>query len=259
MEEIQTIKRLSKLGICGIISLLSYTAMVVFSPLAYPGYNWMSMAVSELSAAGAPSKELAGQLNALFGPCALVSVMAVCIVVAGSKSKLFRIGIYLFALMEWCCNVGYECFPWVSDENTLAFQNIMHIAVTVAVVVLSIVSLLVIAIGAKKDNRKTIEVWAIISLAAMLGGAIGTHILPQMLFGIAERISTFSVVVFNAVLGIELLRGSLNDNQHEKNNRKKFRGNYPMLNGDRDTANMLVTLPDSSKGWTDGLGNGYIR
>lgn len=35
--------KLSKLGICGIISLLSYTAMVVFSPLAYPGYDWMTM------------------------------------------------------------------------------------------------------------------------------------------------------------------------------------------------------------------------
>ena len=34
---------------------------------------------------------------------------------------------------------------------------------------------------------------------------------------------------------------------------------YPVLNGDADTANVLVTLPDGSKGWTDGLGNGYIR
>ena len=32
-------KRLRKLGIFGIISLLSYTAMVVFSPFAYPGYD----------------------------------------------------------------------------------------------------------------------------------------------------------------------------------------------------------------------------
>ena len=55
--------KLTKLGICGIISLLSYTAMVVFSPLVYPGYDWLSMAVSELSAVGAPSAELAGRLN----------------------------------------------------------------------------------------------------------------------------------------------------------------------------------------------------
>ena len=72
-------KRLRRFGIFGIISLLSYTAMVVFSPLAYPGYDWLSMAVSELSAEGAPSQELAEQLNALFGPCGLVSIMAVCL------------------------------------------------------------------------------------------------------------------------------------------------------------------------------------
>lgn len=29
-------------GLLGIVSLLSYTAAVVFSPLAYPGYNWMA-------------------------------------------------------------------------------------------------------------------------------------------------------------------------------------------------------------------------
>lgn len=50
-------------------------AMVLFSPLAYPGYDWMSMAVSDLSAEGAPSRELSAQLNSLFGPCAVVSIM----------------------------------------------------------------------------------------------------------------------------------------------------------------------------------------
>lgn len=61
--------KLSHLGIFGSLSLLSYGAMVLFSPLAYPGYDWMSMAVSDLSAVGAPSRELAAQLNSLFGPC----------------------------------------------------------------------------------------------------------------------------------------------------------------------------------------------
>lgn len=30
-----------KLGLLGVVSFLSYTAAVVFAPLAYPGYNWM--------------------------------------------------------------------------------------------------------------------------------------------------------------------------------------------------------------------------
>ena len=41
---------LQRLGLLGVVSFLSYTAAVVFAPLAYPGYNWMAQAVSGLSA-----------------------------------------------------------------------------------------------------------------------------------------------------------------------------------------------------------------
>lgn len=37
---------IERLGLLGIVSFLSYTAAVVFSPLAYPGYDWMEQAVS---------------------------------------------------------------------------------------------------------------------------------------------------------------------------------------------------------------------
>lgn len=200
-------KKLKKLGILGIISLLSYTAMVVFSPLAYPGYNWLSMAVSDLSAKGAPSKELASQLNALFGPCGLVSIMAVCVGVAGCKSKVMKIGIYLFAAMEWACSVGYDLFPWVSDVPASNPQNVMHLGVTVLVVVLSLTSLILIAIGAGKEQIKSLRIWAIVCLVAMMMGPIGTALLPKAVFGLFERFSTFLAVVFNAVLGIYLMKG----------------------------------------------------
>lgn len=204
-------KRLKTLGILGIISLLSYTAMVVFSPLAYPGYDWLSMAVSDLSAEGAPSAGLANQLNALFGPCGLVSIMAVCVGVAGSKAKLMKLGIYFFAAMEWICNVGYHLFPWVSGAPASNPQNIMHLAVTVLVVVFSLASLVLIAVGTKKEQIKSLRVWAVGCLAAMIIGPIGTSLLPQAVFGLFERFSTFSAVVFNAVLGIYLMKGLFYD------------------------------------------------
>lgn len=203
--------KLSKLGICGLISLLSYTAMVVFSPLAYPGYDWMTMAVSDLGAAGAPSATLASQLNALFGPCAVVSIMAVCVAVAGKKSRVFRWGIYLYAAMEWLCNVGYTCFPWVAGADSSHFQNRMHLAVTVLVVVSSLAGLIMIGIGAGKENLKSLRIWAFVCLAAMLIGPMGTSLLPPSVFGLFERFSTFSAVVFNAVLGMYLFLGKFDE------------------------------------------------
>lgn len=200
-------KRLRKLGLFGVISLLSYTAMVVFSPLAYPGYDWLSMAVSELSAKGAPSQELAGRLNAFFGPCGLVSIVAVSIAAADCRSKTLRLGIYLFTGMEWICNVGYELFPWVSGEPSGSPQNVLHLLVTVLVVLFSLASLILIIHGAGKEKLRALRIWAIICLAAMLLGPLGTALMPKAVFGLFERFSTFSAVVFNAVLGICLMRG----------------------------------------------------
>lgn len=200
-------KRLRKLGILGIISLLSYTAMVVFSPFAYPGYDWLSMAVSDLGAEGAPSEQLASQLNALFGPCGLVSIMFVCVGVAGCKSKVLKSGIYFFAAMEWICNVGYNLFPWVKDAPASNPQNVMHLLVTVLVVVFSLASLVLVAIGARKEEMKSLGIWAIVCLVAMLIGPLGTSLLPKAVFGLFERFSTFSAVVFNAILGIYLMKG----------------------------------------------------
>ena len=37
-------------GLLGVAAFISYTAAVVFSPLAYPGYNWMAQAVSDKKA-----------------------------------------------------------------------------------------------------------------------------------------------------------------------------------------------------------------
>ena len=81
------------------------------------------------------------------------------------------------------------------------------ILVTILVVLCSIVSLVLIAIGSRKEQLPSIGNWAIGCLAAMILGALGTGILPKSVFGLFERFSTFSAVVFNAVLGVYLLTG----------------------------------------------------
>lgn len=196
-------------GLLGVISLLSYTAAVIISPLAYPDYNWLAQAVSDLSADSAPSRILWNQLSSLYGPCGIVSIMAVCVAVEKSRYKLLKIGIYLFAAMEWVSSVGYTMFP-LSDAGTPnGFQNVMHLVVTGTVVVLSIASLVVIFIGTRKNELKILGNLALAAVILMTLGAIGTGAMPKEYFGIPERFSVFAAAGFNAILGIWLFRGKL--------------------------------------------------
>ena len=204
-------KLINWLGLIGIIQLISYTAAVVFSPTAFPGYDWKSMAVSDLSAVDAPSRMLWEQLSAFYGVGSVVCSTCVSIYVSDKKvsMKLFRLGVYLFTIMNWVSNVGYKMFPLSDSGKDIAgFQEIMHMVVTAAVVLLSIVSLvLLIIVGCKRKEMRGIGIWALIALILMFVGAIGSGAVPKEYFGIFERFSTFSAVGFNAVLGVYLFKG----------------------------------------------------
>ena len=196
---------IQKLGLLGIVSFLSYTAAVVFSPLAYPGYNWMAQAVSDLSAADAPSLVLWNQLSALYNVCEVVCATVVCIGMQGRKTKLLRTGIYMFAVMEWISAIGYRMFPLSSSGYAGAFQDIMHMVITAAVVLLSIISLVLIIIaGIKNKACRSYGICAGIALFMMLVGAMGMKIVPADYFGIIERFSVFAATGFNAALGLHL-------------------------------------------------------
>lgn len=194
-------------GLLGIVALLSYTAAVVFSPLAYPGYNWMAQAVSNLSATNAPSLRLWNQLSSLYNICTLICAMMVCAGIQGKGSRLLRTGIYLFTAMEWISAVGFSVFPLSDSGYAGTFQDKMHILSTILVVLLSIVSLVILIIaGVKRKEYRSFGVFAGIALGMMLVGALGMNIVPKEYFGVVERFSVFAAVGYNAVLGIELFR-----------------------------------------------------
>lgn len=105
-------KLINWLGVTGILAFLSYTAAVMFSPMAFPGYDAISQAVSDLSAETASSRQLWNQFAAIYNACCVVCVTCVSVFVSENKisTKPFRIGIYLFTLMSWISQVDYAMF-----------------------------------------------------------------------------------------------------------------------------------------------------
>ncbi len=80
--------RINYFGLLGIISLLSYTAAVVFTSAAYPGHDWLSQAVGDLSAETSPVGTLWNQLSALYMPCGIVCCSVACIAVNGKYNRV---------------------------------------------------------------------------------------------------------------------------------------------------------------------------
>ena len=200
--------RIQWLGLLGVVSFLSYTAAVVLSPLAYPGYDWMAQAVSDLSASNAPSRVLWGQLSALYNGCGLVSITLVFIFVQGKITKRLRSGIYFFTAMNWVSGVGYQMFPLTDSGYAGEFQDQMHVVVTVLVILLSIISLVLIIIGGIREKSFfSLSIWASLALILMIAGAVGINVVPIEYFGIPERFSVFAATLFNAVLGVYLFNG----------------------------------------------------
>ena len=197
-----------RLGLLGVVSFLSYTAAVLFAPLAYPGYDWMAQAVSDLSAANAPSLALWNRLTAFYNVCEVACVTVVCIGIQGQKTRLLRVGVYLFAAMEWVSAVGYRMFPLTDSGFAGAFQDQMHIVTTVLVVLLSIVSLTIVIVAGVKDRIcRSYGICAAVALGMMLVGALGMKIVPAAYFGVVERFSVFAATGFNAALGLHLFVG----------------------------------------------------
>lgn len=196
---------LQKLGLLGLVSFLSYSAAVVFAPLAYPDYNWMAQAVSDLSAADAPSLALWNRLSALYSACEVVCVTAVCLGMQGRKSGLLRTGITLFAAMEWVSAVGLPDVPAVHRRlcGRISGRHAhgRHGRRGAAVDRLADPRP---ACGRPAQRLPVLRHLRGDRACMMLVGALGMKLVPAAYFGIVERFSVFAATGFNAALGLHL-------------------------------------------------------
>lgn len=95
-------KLINYIGLLGVISLISYAAAVIFAPLAYPGYDRLSMAVSDLSA-GTFKNVVEPPFGALYAVrnCLLYCVLYCC----GKAAKQ----IYPYGDISFCADEFYQC------------------------------------------------------------------------------------------------------------------------------------------------------
>lgn len=196
-------KLINYLSLSGVASIVFYLLHDIIGAINYPGYNWTSQAVSDLTATDAPSFVIASGFVTVYKILGCLCCALLCIMIGNEKKKSLRFGVYSFAIMNYISAIGYALFPLSSAGYDGSPQSFVHVYVlTALVVLLSIVSLVLIAVGALKSRYGLLGVLAIFALALMFVGAVGSGSVPKEIFGIFERFSTYSAVAFTGILGV---------------------------------------------------------
>ena len=189
--------------LCGVLSIIFYILHDIIGSMNYPGYNPMSQAVSDLTATDAPSFVVATGFVTVYKIFSCLCCACLCILIKNESIKSLRIGIYLFTIMNFISAIGYSLFPLSSAGYDGSIQSFIHVYIlTALVVILSIISLILISIGSFKSKYKILGILAIISLVLMfIGAVIGANVSKEI-FGLFERFSTYSAVIFTGIIGI---------------------------------------------------------
>lgn len=186
--------------IIGILSVLFYFLHVVLGSMNYPGYDPFTQAVSDLTSDDSPSRSIARFFSGLYGICSSVVSIGLFYVFKSEQNKLLKIGIYTLGIMYLTSAIGYALFPLSSSENLGGFQDIMHIVVTILVVLLTIISLLLLIFAFKKAKQTFYFILTVVIFSFLMLGAVLTNLVSPNYFGIAERFSVFSVVIYLGII-----------------------------------------------------------
>jgi hypothetical membrane protein len=190
-------KRLNRLVlVIAVMAIISYFLHVILGILNYPGYNSLSQAVSDLTRDTAPSKGIARLFSNIYGVLSSLVAIGLMISFFKEKKRLLKLGIYLLSIMYLVSAIGYALFPLSSSTDMSDIQNVMHMVVTIVVVLLTITSLVILMIAFYRNHHFNFYSITLISFSLLMCGSVITGIVPKAYFGLAERISVYTVVLY---------------------------------------------------------------
>jgi CubicO group peptidase (beta-lactamase class C family)/hypothetical membrane protein len=195
----------------GILSSAVYVAADVLGGLLYPGYSFVSQAISELGAIGAPSKPIVDPLFLIYDVLALVFGVGVLREASGNRA-LRTTGVLLIGYgAAGLVTILFSGFFSMQQRGTgnLA-TDLPHIVLTGGFVLLL---LLAIGFGAFAFGRR----FRIYSFATLLTVVLFTALTapfavrlaagrPTAGLGIVERVGVYAWLLWVAALAVALLR-----------------------------------------------------
>ena len=196
--------------IFGVLAVIFHIASDAICALSDPSYNYLDQTVSELSAIGAPTRNLWRILTFLISPLAIAFGIGI-IRISAKKVALKFTGI-LIILWGISLNV-WPFFPMnIRGSISGATSDTVHLILAVFTVLLFIAMLV---FGSFAEGKK-FKIYSLITLGVMmifgfLTGRMTSLVAenkPTPLMGVFERVSEFLPMIWMIILAIILLKKS---------------------------------------------------
>ena len=194
----------------GMIGVVAYMIHTILGNILWPEYNPITTDISSLTADGAPNSSLLRIFKTIYGICMILFTLGMIVKSLKKYHLATRVGYTILLGMEVISLFGYSALPLVGDKTVMNFQNMMHIAVTVAVVIATITSAFTLAYGylsqeKMKNLGKFILIMAIIiTLCGMMNPI--SMLMNLNIMGLTERLVIYSLQILIFVLSFYYTR-----------------------------------------------------
>lgn len=214
MDENKSLSKRSKLEEffmpLGMIGVVAYMIHIILGNILWHEYNPITTDISSLTADGAPNSSLLRIFTTIYGICMILFTLGMIVKSLRKYHLATRVGYTILLGMEVISLFGYSALPLVGDKTVMNFQNMMHIAVTVAVVITTISSAFTLAYGylsqeKMKNLGKFILIMAIIiTLCGMMNPI--SMLMNLNIMGLTERLVIYSLQILIFVLSFYYTR-----------------------------------------------------
>jgi hypothetical membrane protein len=194
-------KLIKLLPLSGALGVVFYFLHILLGTPFYEGYDSTAQAISDLTASNSPSRNIAMPFTVIYGIFTVIFSTYFFVYFRQKINKCVTFGAGFFCIMTIVSFLGYIFFPLSEAGYAGTFQDKMHLAVTIIVVLFTITALILFIIGFfRTEKLKYLAVISLCTFLLLLSGSILINILPKKYLGITGCINVFSIVIYTGIL-----------------------------------------------------------
>ncbi len=196
------------LMLSGMLAIVFYVVHVVIGGIKWKGYSHLQQPISDLTATGAPNRNLILSLTAIYGLLALIFAISFTILKSREHNPLVFWGGVTFIVLH-LVSVLYPIFPQDLPGAETTLRGRMHILITALIVPFTILTPFLIGFGFISEPLwHTFGVYSIITgiLILVFGGTTAIFYAKKLpYFGLVERLNIGALQVWTFIFSLQLI------------------------------------------------------